>query len=38
MNKDLAMAWIIFAAVFIFVTFFLLKYVLKAITSAAIFN
>lgn len=38
MNKDLVMAWAIFATVFIFVAFFLIKYVLKVITSAAVFN
>lgn len=38
MNKDLVLAWAIFIAVFVFVSLFLLKYVLKAMTSAAVFN
>lgn len=36
MNKDLVVAWAIFAAVFIFVALFFLRYVLKAMTSAAV--
>lgn len=38
MKKDLVIAWAIFIAVFLFVAFFLFKYVLKAMTSAAVFN
>jgi len=35
MKKELARAWLIFVAVFIFVAFLLSKYVLKVITAAA---
>lgn len=38
MNRDLVLAWAIFAAVFAFVALFFLKYVLKAMTAAAVFN